>query len=49
MWKVCVILGLLCLSFGYEQEGNLLKLTNSDFDQARGEFPYMLVKFFAPW
>lgn len=36
-------------AFGYESEGNVLKLGASDFDSARKDHPNMLVKFFAPW
>jgi len=36
-------------AFGYETEGNVLKLTDTDFDQAIQEHPQMLVKFYAPW
>ena len=49
MIKILILLTCVFGALSYESEGNLLKLTAADFDQALGEFPHLLVKFFAPW
>lgn len=49
MKTALVLLTVLLSALAYEQDGNVLKLTDTDFAQAIEEFPFVLVKFFAPW
>lgn len=49
MIKTLVLLTCVFGALSYESEGSLLKLGDNDFAQALEEFPYMMVKFFAPW
>ncbi len=49
MKKTLFLLGCSIGALGYETEGNVLKLGESDFDAALNEYPHVLVKFFAPW
>ena len=49
MKKTLFLLGCSIGALSYETEGNVLKLGESDFDDALNEYPHVLVKFFAPW
>ena len=49
MLKTLVLLTCVFGALSYESDGNLLKLGDNDFAKALEEFPYMMVKFFAPW
>ena len=40
---------LVALATSYAEENNVLALTADNFDQAREEYDFILVKFFAPW
>ena len=40
---------LIIATTSYQSDGNILKLTENDFDSAKKEFPHLLVKFFTPW
>lgn len=49
MIKTFILLACVFGAMSYESDGNLLKLGDNDFAQALEEFPFMMVKFFAPW
>jgi len=49
MKKALFFLSTTLGALSYETERNVLKLGETDFDQALQEYPDMLVKFYAPW
>lgn len=49
MIKTFILLACVFGAMSYESDGNLLKLGDNDFAKALEEFPFMMVKFYAPW
>ena len=48
--KMLVLLSLLAFStFAHEVEGNVLVLTDANYEDALKENPFIFIKFYAPW
>lgn len=49
MFKVLVLLGLLCLGSCFTEEQGVLVLSEADFALAVKQHSFLFVKFYTPW